>query len=148
MNILVLNGPNLNFLGIREPEVYGSATYEDLAGEIEAYAENHGHHAAMFQTNHEGVIIDRLQDAYADGTEGIIINPGAYSHYSYAIHDALKTLSDIPKVEVHLSDIRERKEAFRHTSVTADACDHVIMGKGAKGYFEAFDWLEAHAKRP
>ena len=113
---------------------------------IEESAKELGLEVRCFQSNHEGAIVDEIQAAYGV-YDGIVINPAAYTHTSVAILDALKAVG-LPAVEVHLSDIRERKEAFRHTSVTADACDHVIMGKGVKGYFEAFDWIAAQAKRP
>ena len=143
MKLLVINGPNLNFLGIREPEIYGSESYEALLEKIRSYAKEKGCSVDCFQSNHEGAIIDRLQEAYRDGTEGIIINPGAFTHYSYAIHDALKSLADIPKAEVHLSDITAR-EPFRATSVTAPACDHLVYGKGTDGYTEAMELLLTH----
>jgi len=95
----------------------------------------------LFQSNHEGAIIDRLQEAYFDGTDGIVINPGAYTHYSYAIHDALKSLENIIKVEVHISDINSREE-FRKVSVTAPACDKQIYGHGLDGYLEAIDFIK------
>jgi 3-dehydroquinate dehydratase-2 len=139
MKILVINGPNLNFLGIREPDIYGREDYDSLLRFIADVAAKHGDTAEVFQSNHEGAIIDRIQDAYSDGTEGIVINPGAFTHYSYAIHDALQSVS-IPKVEVHLSDITKREE-FRRISVTKAACDHQIYGKGFKGYEEAIEYL-------
>ena len=140
MTILVINGPNLNFLGIREREIYGETSYEGLLGLIEEHARELSCDVTFFQSNHEGAIIDRIQAAYTDGTEGIIINPGAYTHYSYAIHDALKSIGLIPKVEVHISDIQAREE-FRRLSVTAPACDAQIYGHGMKGYLEAMDFL-------
>ncbi len=139
MKILVINGPNLNFLGIREKEVYGTQDYAYLLGLIAQKGEQANCQIEVFQSNHEGAIIDRLQDAYADGTEGIIINPGAYTHYSYAIFDALACLT-VPKVEVHISDITKR-EKFRQTSVTAPACDLQIYGQGLAGYLQAIDFL-------
>lgn len=143
MKLLVINGPNLNFLGIREPEIYGLESYEALLEKIRSCAQEKGCSVDCFQSNHEGAIIDRLQEAYRDGTEGIIINPGAFTHYSYAIHDALKGLPGIPKAEVHLSDITAREE-FRATSVTSPACDYFLYGKGADGYSEAMDLLLAY----
>lgn len=139
MKILVINGPNLNFLGIREPGIYGKQDYNALLEMIAKKAEETGSQIEVFQSNHEGAIIDRIQDAYFDGTEGIVINPGAYTHYSYAIHDALKSV-DMGKVEIHISDITKR-EAFRQISVTAPACDHQIYGKGLDGYLMAIDYL-------
>lgn len=139
MKLLVINGPNLNFLGIREPAQYGSETYATLCEKIEAYAAAKGDTVSVFQSNCEGAIIDRLQEAYSDGTEGIIINPGAYTHYSYAIRDALASLT-VPKIEVHISNIHKREE-FRHTSVTAPVCDGQIVGLGTKGYLLAIEAL-------
>lgn len=137
MKILVINGPNLNFLGIREKEVYGTQDYDYLLNLIGKKGEECGAAIEVFQSNHEGAIIDRIQDAYFDGTEGIVINPGAYTHYSYAIHDALASIS-LPKVEIHISDITKREE-FRKHSVTAPACDKQIYGHGLNGYLEAID---------
>ena len=144
MKILVINGPNLNFLGIREKNIYGNQDYEYLCNMIRDNAVTHGDEAECYQSNHEGAIIDRIQQAYSDGTEGIVINPGAYTHYSYAIHDALKSIENIPKVEVHISDIQSREE-FRKVSVTAPACDHQIYGHGLNGYIEAMDFIRTHA---
>ena len=140
MKILVINGPNLNFLGIREKNIYGNQDYDYLIAMIEAYASEKDIEVECFQSNHEGAIIDKLQEAYFDGTEGIVINPGAYTHYSYAIHDALKSLEKPVKVEVHISDISSREE-FRKVSVTAPACDKQIYGKGFAGYTEAMDYI-------
>lgn len=137
MKLLVINGPNLNFLGIREKNVYGTQDYDYLLQMIAAKGEETHSTVEVFQSNHEGAIIDRLQDAYFDGTEGIVINPGAYTHYSYAIHDALKSIT-VPKVEVHISDITAREE-FRRVSVTRPACDDQIYGKGLEGYLLAID---------
>ena len=137
MKILVINGPNINFLGIREKNIYGSQNYDALLGMIAEKGEQTGHTIEVFQSNHEGAIIDRIQDAYFDGTEGIVINPGAYTHYSYAIHDALASVT-MPKVEIHISDITAR-EAFRKISVTRPACDDQIYGKGLEGYLIAID---------
>ena len=137
MKILVINGPNINFLGIREKNIYGSQNYDALLGMIAEKGEQTGNTIEVFQSNHEGAIIDRIQDAYFDGTEGIVINPGAYTHYSYAIHDALASVT-MPKVEIHISDITVR-EAFRKISVTRPACDDQIYGKGLEGYLIAID---------
>ncbi|MBE5894442.1 MAG: type II 3-dehydroquinate dehydratase [Lachnospiraceae bacterium] len=139
MKILIINGPNLNFLGIREKEVYGTENYDTLLQMIGEKGQKENCQIEVFQSNHEGAIIDRIQDAYEDSTEGIIINPGAYTHYSYAIHDALKSVS-MPKIEVHISDITKR-EAFRSISVTAPACDKQIYGEGLQGYLHAIDIL-------
>ena len=141
MKILVINGPNINFLGIREKSVYGTQNYDYLLKMIGEKGESSKSFIAVFQSNHEGAIIDRIQDAYFDGTEGIVINPGAYTHYSYAIRDALASIQ-IPKVEIHISDITKREE-FRKISVTAPACDKQIYGHGLDGYLEAIDFLLA-----
>ena len=137
MKILVINGPNINFLGIREKSVYGTQDYAYLERMIAEKACQNGHEITVFQSNHEGAIIDRIQEAYFDGTEGIVINPGAYTHYSYAIRDALSSIP-MPKVEIHISDITQREE-FRKVSVTAPACQKQIYGKGLPGYLEAID---------
>ena len=138
MKILVINGPNLNFLGIREKEVYGTQDYQYLLDLLKKKGEEAGCEVETFQSNHEGAIIDRIQEAYFDGTAGIVINPGAYTHYSYAIHDALASVTTIPKVEIHISDITKRED-FRKISVTAPACDKQIYGQGRKGYCMAID---------
>lgn len=140
MKILVINGPNLNFLGIREKAVYGTQTYDDLLKMIAEKGEKEGCQIEVFQSNHEGAIIDRIQDAYFDGTEGIVINPGAFTHYSYAIHDALASVTTMKKVEIHISDITKREE-FRKISVTAPVCDKQIYGHGLDGYLMAIDFL-------
>lgn len=137
--LLVINGPNLNFLGIREKGVYGTRDYNYLLNLIAKKGMECRAFIDVFQSNHEGAIIDRLQAAYFDGTEGIIINPGAYTHYSYAIRDVLASIT-VPKVEVHISNIMEREE-FRHVSVTAPACDKQIYGHGLEGYLEAIDFF-------
>ena len=139
MKILVINGPNLNFLGIREKSIYGNEDYNFLINMIENKAKEVNANVTVWQSNHEGAIIDKLQEAYFDGTDAIVINPGAYTHYSYAIHDALKSLENIIKVEVHISNIKER-EGFRANSVTAPACDKQIYGHGLAGYLEAIDY--------
>ncbi len=139
MKILVINGPNLNFLGIREKNVYGTQTYEDLLRMIGEKGEACNIAIEVFQSNHEGAIIDRIQDAYYEKADGIVINPGAYTHYSYAIRDALASIS-VPKVEIHISDITQREE-FRKVSVTAPVCQKQIYGHGLKGYLEAIDFI-------
>lgn len=139
MKILVINGPNINFIGIREKNIYGTQNYDDLLKMIGEKGEACHLSIEVFQSNHEGAIIDRIQDAYFDGTEGIVINPGAYTHYSYAIHDALASIT-MPKVEIHISDITKREE-FRKISVTAPACHRQIYGHGLNGYLEAIDCI-------
>lgn len=139
MKLLVINGPNINFLGIREKSVYGKEDYEFLLDMIAKKGEEESCEIEVFQSNHEGAIIDRLQDAYFDGTEGIVINPGAFTHYSYAIRDALASIA-VPKVEIHISDITKREE-FRKVSVTREVCDTQIFGQGLKGYLMAIDYI-------
>ncbi|BCJ99457.1 type II 3-dehydroquinate dehydratase [Anaerocolumna chitinilytica] len=141
MKLLVINGPNLNFLGIREKSVYGNEDYGYLKSIIQEKAVNENITVDIFQSNTEGNIIDRLQEAYYDGTQGIIINPGAFTHYSYAIRDALASLS-IPIIEIHISNVHKREE-FRHTSVTAPVCTGQIVGLGLKGYLLAMDALKS-----
>ena len=139
MKLLVINGPNLNFLGIREKSVYGTQDYDALLQMIAKKGEETNSAIEVFQSNHEGAIIDRIQDAYFDGTEGIVINPGAFTHYSYAIRDALASIT-VPKVEIHISDITKREE-FRKVSVTAPVCDRQIYGQGLEGYLQAIDFI-------
>lgn len=139
MKILVINGPNLNFLGIREKGIYGTIDYAGLVKMIEDKGKETGSEISVFQSNHEGAIIDKIQEAYFDGTEGIVINPGAFTHYSYAIRDALASIV-VPKVEIHISDITKREE-FRKISVTKEVCDKQIYGHGLQGYLEAIEYL-------
>ena len=134
MKILVINGPNLNMLGIREKDIYGQNTYGDLVSFIEAAGEELGAEIEVFQSNSEGTIVDAIQNAYSR-IDGIVINPAAYTHTSIAILDALKAVS-IPCVEVHISDINSR-EAFRQLSYTAMACEKSVCGLGFAGYREA-----------
>jgi 3-dehydroquinate dehydratase-2 len=138
MKILVINGPNINFLGIREKSIYGAQDYDSLLQMIADKGQDTGSVIEVFQSNHEGAIIDRIQDSYFDGTEAIVINPGAYTHYSYAIRDALESIV-VPKIEIHISDITKREE-FRKISVTAPVCDKQIYGQGLKGYLMAIDY--------
>ena len=139
MNILVVNGPNLNMLGIREPALYGSGTYEALCQKIQAYCDDKHIGVRFYQSNHEGALVDRIQAAYSDGTDGIVINPGAYTHTSIALLDAVKAVN-IPTVEVHISKVEER-EAFRQISYIRAACVATVTGKGFDGYLEAIDIL-------
>ncbi len=139
MKLLVINGPNLNFLGIREKGIYGTQDYNDLIHIIQNKAKETGCEIECFQSNHEGAIIDKIQEAYFNKTQGIVINPGAYTHYSYAIRDALASIT-VPKVEIHISDITKREE-FRRISVTKDACDYQIYGHGFDGYLMAIDYI-------
>ncbi|MDE6620343.1 MAG: type II 3-dehydroquinate dehydratase [Lachnospiraceae bacterium] len=145
MKILVINGPNLNFLGIREKGIYGTQDYKYLTDMIQNKAEETCCEIDCFQSNHEGAIIDRIQEAYFDGTEGIVINPGAFTHYSYAIRDALASIT-VPKVEIHISDITQREE-FRRISVTKEVCDHQIYGQGLDGYLMAIDFVIAKCQK-
>ncbi len=137
MKILVINGPNLNFLGIREKGIYGTQDFNYLLEILEEKAIHENITIETYQSNGEGEIIDRIQKAYNDQVDGIVINPGAYTHYSYAIRDALASITT-PKIEVHISNIHQREE-FRHTSVTAPVCTGQIAGLGLQGYLLAID---------
>ena len=137
MKLLIVNGPNLNMLGIREKHLYGDRDYKALCEAIRGWADELGVEAEIFQSNHEGAIVDRIQQAYFDGTRGIVINPAAYTHTSVAILDALKAVA-IPTVEVHLSDVDSREEFRRHSFVSLYA-EKVIKGKGFDGYREALE---------
>jgi 3-dehydroquinate dehydratase type II len=137
--ILVLNGPNMNMLGIRQPEIYGNATYEDLKAMISAEAEKLDAAVSFFQSNHEGALVDAIQQAYFDKIDGIIINPAAYTHTSVALLDAVKAVG-IPTVEVHVSD-PDSREDFRHVSYIRAACVGTIRGRGLEGYLEALRLL-------
>ena len=139
MKILVMNGPNLNFLGIREKGIYGTQDYASLVKRLEAKAAAEGHELEVFQSNFEGGLIDKLQEAYHSGVEGIIINPGAFTHYSIALRDALASL-EVPIIEVHISNVHKREE-FRHVSVTAPVCTGQVVGLGLRGYELAMDYL-------
>ena len=139
MKILVLNGPNLNMLGIREPDIYGASTYKDLVALIEKHCTEKGIEVNCLQSNHEGDLVDYIQQAYFDKVDGIVINPGAYTHTSVAILDALKAVS-IPTVEVHISHVDER-ESFRQLSYVSYYATKTIIGEGFDGYLEAIDFL-------
>ncbi len=138
MKILVLNGPNLNMLGIREPHIYGNETYEDLCNLIRNYAKVQMVAVEIFQSNHEGDLVDEIQDAYGE-YDGIIINPAAYTHTSIALLDALKSVG-IPAVEVHISDVSKRED-FRQISYVREYCFATITGLGFEGYLRAMDLL-------
>ena len=138
-NIAVIHGVNLNFTGIREPSVYGSQTLDSINAIIRGHAETLGCRVSTFQSNIEGEIVNFIQQCYFDKTDGIVINPGAYTHYSYAIRDAIAGVS-IPTIEVHISNIHKREE-FRHTSVVAPVCEGQICGLGISGYLLAMDAL-------
>ena len=139
MKILVINGPNLNMLGIREPALYGSGTYDALCEKIRSFCDSNGLEVQFYQSNHEGCLIDRIQEAYRDGTDGIVINPGAYTHTSIALLDAVKSVC-IPTVEVHISKVEERED-FRQISYIRLACVATVTGKGFDGYLEAIGIL-------
>ncbi len=139
MKILILNGPNLNFLGIREPEIYGRETYDDLIELVKNHGEQIGAEVLHFQSNHEGDLVDAIQRAYYDGVDGIVFNPAAYTHTSVAIADAVKAVG-IPTVEVHISDVSKRED-FRQVSFVRAAAVKTISGKGFAGYTEAMDFL-------
>ena len=145
MKICVIHGPNLNFTGIREPGIYGRRTLADINETIQTYAEKKGVAISFFQSNYEGAPIDRLQQCYQEHIDGIVINPGALTHYSYALRDAIASIC-IPTVEVHLSNIHQR-ESFRHTSVTAPVCLGQLCGFGETGYLLAIDALLAHGEK-
>lgn len=138
MKILVINGPNINMLGIREPGIYGEQNYETLICDIEQWADELDCEVECFQSNHEGAIVDEIQKAYGE-FDGIVINPAAYTHTSIAILDALKSVA-IPAVEVHISDVTQR-EAFRQVSYAGMACEKHIIGKGTLGYRMAMEYL-------
>ena len=145
MKFLVINGPNLNLLGLREPDHYGRETYQQLLDKIRAYCGSRGHEVSFFQSNHEGALVDAIQQAYFDGVEGIVINPGAYTHTSVALLDAVKAVS-IPTVEVHISKV-EQREDFRQVSFIRLACVGTVTGLGTDGYLRAVDLLEEHHVR-
>lgn len=145
MKLLVINGPNINFLGIREKGIYGEDSYESLCGRIQRKAQELQTEVVIYQSNSEGELINRIQAAYSDGTDAIIINPGAYTHYSYALRDALASVQ-MPKIEVHISNVHQREE-FRHKSVTAPVCTGQIVGLGLMGYELAMEALVQEAMR-
>ena len=138
MKILVINGPNLNMLGIREPDHYGRETYADLVKKIQNHCEEKGIGVTLYQSNHEGDLVDKIQEAYGTA-DGIVINPGAYTHTSIALLDAVKSVN-IPTVEVHISKVEERED-FRQISYIRLACVKTITGHGTDGYLEAIDFL-------
>ena len=139
MKILVINGPNLNMLGIREPSHYGRETYAELCKKIEDHCKAKGIEVDIYQSNHEGDLVDRIQKAYFDKVDGIVINPAAYTHTSVALLDAVKSVS-IPTVEVHISKVEERED-FRQVSFIRAACVKTVTGHGTAGYLEAIDFL-------
>ena len=139
MKIYIINGPNLNMLGIREPDKYGSDSYDALATMINEHCKKSGVECVIYQSNHEGALVDKIQEAYFDKADGIVINPGAYTHTSIALLDALLA-TKIPTVEVHISDVTKRED-FRQISYIRTACKASIIGKGLAGYIEAIDYL-------
>ena len=139
MKILVINGPNINMLGIREPEIYGKQTFTDLLSLIEKTAQEEGLEITQFQSNHEGAIVDKIQECYGK-IDGIVINPAAYTHTSVAILDALKAVG-IPAVEVHISNV-DAREAFRQISYPGMYCEKTIKGQGLDGYRQAIVYLK------
>ena len=138
MKILVINGPNLNMLGVREPDIYGKTTYKDLCEFIENHCKEKNVHVEFYQSNHEGDLVDKIHSAY-NNFDGIVINPGAYTHTSIALLDAVKAVG-VPTVEVHISDVDSREE-FRKISYIRLACKTTISGIGIKGYTDAIDYL-------
>ncbi|MBQ0067246.1 MAG: type II 3-dehydroquinate dehydratase [Phascolarctobacterium sp.] len=143
MKILVLNGPNMNLLGIREPDVYGAVTFQKLLDNIYNYGKKNNLEIRCLQSNHEGVLIDAVQNAYRQKYDGIVINPAAYTHTSIAIRDAIKAVH-IPTVEVHISDI-DKREDFRKINYIKDVVVHSIVGHGINGYLEALEYLQNRA---
>ncbi len=143
MKLLVLNGPNINFLGIREPNIYGTESYADLLRRIEEYAQTNGVEIECYQSNHEGDLVDKIQQAYGN-TQGIVFNPAAYTHTSIAIADAVKAVG-IPTVEVHLTDTQTRED-YRRISYLRPACVATVQGLGIGGYLKALDILKSMLK--
>ena len=142
MKIKVINGPNLNMLGIREPGIYGVETYDSLCEKIRDHADSKGVEVVLYQSNHEGDIVDKIQEAYLEKANGIVINPAAYTHTSIAIPDAIKATS-LPTVEIHISD-PDKREEFRHISYVRDVAIATVKGKGVSGYLDAIDILVRH----
>lgn len=145
MKLLVINGPNINFLGIREKAIYGAQSYDSLVSMMKEKAEKEQIELSVQQYNSEGAMIDCIQKAYFDQVDGIIINPGAYTHYSIAIRDALASI-EVPIIEVHITNVHKREE-FRHVSVTAPVCTGQIVGLGCYGYLLAMDAITQHYKK-
>ncbi len=142
MKLYILNGPNLNLLGVREPSHYGTTTYQDLLQLLETHCAEQGIACVCRQSNHEGDLVDWIHEAYFEGADGIVINPGAYTHTSIALLDAVKSVM-LPTVEVHISKVEERED-FRQVSYIRAACVKTITGHGVKGYLEAIDFLSDH----
>lgn len=145
MKIYIINGPNLNMLGIREPDKYGTDTYKSVVEMIDAHCTSLGVTPVFYQSNHEGDLVDKIQEAYFEGAAGIVINPGAYTHTSIALLDAVKSTM-LPCVEIHISKVEERED-FRQVSYIRAACIKTITGHGVKGYTEAVDFLIDYLKK-
>ena len=145
MKLYILNGPNLNMLGVREPEYYGCVTYDGLIDMIEEHCERLGVDCICYQTNHEGALVDMIQEAYFEDADGIVINPGAYTHTSIAILDAAKAVK-LPLVEVHISRVEDRED-YRQISYIREAAVKTITGHGVMGYIEAIDFLVSEKKK-
>ena len=143
MKLYIINGPNLNMLGIREPSKYGNQSYNDLCAMIQSHCDEKCVETEFFQSNHEGDLVDKIQEAYYQKVDGIVINPGAYTHTSIALLDAVKSVG-IPTVEVHISKVEERED-FRQISYIRAACKLTISGHGTDGYLEAIDFLIENA---
>ncbi len=144
MKIKIINGANLNMLGFRNPDIYGKSNINDLEHEIKTFCKSNNIDCDFLLSNFEGEIIEAIHDAFLKKYDGLVINPGAFTHYSYAIRDALEILECV-KVEVHISDINKRED-FRKSSVIRDVCDHSIIGKGYSGYIEAIKYIVEHKK--
>ena len=140
MKFLIINGPNINMLGIREPDKYGHETYEELLEKIKSHCARRAITPEFYQSNHEGDLVDRIQQAYFEGIDAIVINPGAYTHTSIALLDAVKAVG-IPTAEVHISRVEERED-FRQVSYIRAACCFTVTGHGTDGYLEAIDFLK------
>ena len=142
MKFLIINGVNLNLTGLREKNIYGTATLDEINARISEYCSRNGDEAEFFQSNHEGAICDRLHEAFLNGSiDAVVLNAGAFSHYSYAIRDAIASV-DFPVAEVHMSNIAARKEEFRHKSVLSEVCLGVVFGFGAASYISAIAGLK------
>ncbi len=141
MRILIVNGPNLNRLGHRQPEIYGTKTYEDLRTTVTSVATSLNLDVDMRQSNHEGVLIDWLHEAEQEGFSAVLLNAGAFTHYSFALYDAILSIS-LPVVEIHLTALKDREEDFRHRSVLRTACEKVFEGKGFDSYVEALEYVK------
>lgn len=142
MKFVIINGPNLNMLGIREPDKYGTETYDDLVEKVKKHCEKRKVDCEFYQSNHEGDLVDRIQQAYRDKADGIVINPAAYTHTSVALLDAVNG-TKIPTAEVHISDVTKRED-FRQISYIRQGCCFTVMGHGTDGYLEAVDFLITH----